>query len=68
MAQATHARAILRHPAAWDGAGVQRPWGNEEQQGLYSCVCCGASLFSSETKFESGTGWPSFWAQSIPAR
>ena len=38
------------------------PFNGEKRSGTFSCVCCGSPLFSSATKFESGTGWPSYWA------
>jgi len=46
-------------------AGTERPYSspllNEHRRGVFACAGCGLSLFSSRTKFESGTGWPSFY-------
>jgi peptide-methionine (R)-S-oxide reductase len=55
-------------PAAFDtlrNAGTERPFTsrllNEHRKGIFTCAGCALPLFSSTTKFESGTGWPSFW-------
>jgi peptide-methionine (R)-S-oxide reductase len=52
--------AILRK-AATEAPGTS-PLLNEHRHGVFGCAGCGHDLFSSTTKFESGTGWPSFWA------
>jgi peptide-methionine (R)-S-oxide reductase len=50
--------------------GTERPftgvYWNKKEPGVYRCVCCGAKLFDSEQKYESGSGWPSFWKPLEP--
>jgi peptide-methionine (R)-S-oxide reductase len=45
--------------------GTERAFTGEyhdsKEKGIYQCVCCGSDLFTSDTKYSSGTGWPSFW-------
>jgi len=73
-----HVRRIMKTGAEWreilspeefavtrqkgtEFAFANRYWNNHEV-GVYGCVCCGNAVFRSQEKFESGTGWPSFWA------
>jgi len=56
---ASNAFDITRHDDT-EMAFTGKYW-NEHGKGIYRCICCGTALFNSDTKFESGTGWPSFY-------
>lgn len=59
-AQLTPEEFQVARKAGTERAFTGKYWNNHEH-GVYKCVCCETALFSSDTKFESGTGWPSFW-------
>ncbi len=59
--QLTHAQYLVTRQKATEPA-YSGKYVHNHAKGIYHCVCCDAEVFASRTKFESGTGWPSFWS------
>lgn len=66
MAGAADSGAVSRDPGEGDRAPFTGATWDNHEKGIYQCVCCGNDLFNSEQKFDSVTGWPSFWQPIAP--
>ena len=64
-AQLAAEQFYVARQAGTEQAFTGATWNNHEN-GVYRCICCDTALYSSKTKFESGTGWPSFWEPIAP--